>query len=58
MMGITDAMKQYERSTEDILKVIRTKSSSKAEFKLPDSTKLIVALAVVFILAVAAAEFV
>ncbi len=58
MMGITDAMKQYERSTEDTLKAIRTKSSSKAEVKLPDSTRLIAALAVAFILAVAAAEFV
>ncbi len=58
MTGITDAMKQYERSTEEMLKTNRTKRPSTAGVKLPDSTKLIAALTVIFVLAVAAAEFV
>ncbi len=58
MSGITDAMKQYERSTDEMLKINRTKRPSNAGVKLPDSTRLIAALAVIFTLAVALAEFV
>lgn len=58
MTGITDAMKQYERSTEEMLKANRTKRPTEAGIKLPDSTKLIAAVTVVFALAVAAAELV
>lgn len=58
MTGITDAMKQYERSTEDMLKANRAKRPSKAGVKLPDSTNLIAAITIIFVLAVAAAEFV
>ncbi len=58
MMGITDAMKQYERSSEDMLKMERTKRPTKAGVKLPDAPKLIAALTIIFVLAVALAEFV
>lgn len=58
MSGITDAMKQYERSTEELLKTIRTKGPSKEGVRLPDSTKLVAALAVIFVLVVALAELV
>ncbi len=58
MSGITDAMKQYERSTEEQLKTIRTKGTSKEGVRLPDSTKLVAALAVIFVLVVALAELV
>ncbi len=58
MSGITDAMKQYERSTEEMLKTNRTKRPSKAGVKLPDSTKLIAAITVIFVLLIAVVEFV
>jgi hypothetical protein len=41
-----------------MLKANRTKRPSKAGVKLPDSTNLIAAITIIFVLAVAAAEFV
>jgi hypothetical protein len=55
---ITDAMKQYERSTDEILKTHRRKRPSNAGVKLPDSTNLIAAITIIFVLIVAAVEIV
>jgi hypothetical protein len=54
--GITDAMTQYERNTESIF-ANKPKRSKAYGIKMPDSSKVIGVLAVLFVVFVAIAHF-
>jgi hypothetical protein len=56
MDGITDAMKQYERSTESILKD-KPKRSKAYGVKRPDTPNIVAVLAGLFVVIVVVAQF-
>jgi len=57
MEGITDAMKQYERSTEEIYRN-KPKRSRPHGIKRPDAVNIVGVLAGLFLLLVLATEFI
>ncbi len=57
MEGITDAMRQYERSTEEIIKN-RPKRGRPYGIKRPDAVNIVGALAGLFLIFVLASEFI
>ncbi len=56
MEGITDAMRQYERSSEEIYKN-RPKRSKPYGIKLPEPMNIVAVLTALFLIFVLAAEF-
>ncbi len=56
MEGITDAMRQYERSTEEIMKN-KPKHGRPYGIKRPEAANIVGVLAVLFLIFVLASEF-
>jgi hypothetical protein len=56
MMGVTDAMLQYEKSMEPIIKH-KPKRGKPYGVKQPDARNIVAALAVIFFISVLIAEF-